>query len=130
LSVVSCPLQGTILMAREIISVTTEVEVYPSSREEKYKNGYLFSIPEPVLNSFGLSGNKHVRSGLNSCDGKNMYLVLKDLFGNIIGHRQVELLSGNEVRKEDFKHQFDARQLYPGQRIRLEVSLPASSDAS
>ena len=90
---------------RKIISITTEVTVYPSSK----KGPYLFSIPEEVLQALRMP--------------KDVYVVLRDIFGNLIHHRHIKRVSGPEVNKGNFKDQIANGQLYPGQRIRLEVSL-------
>jgi len=78
-----------------------------------------------MLTSFSPYQNRYARhwSFLDQ-KGKKLYVVVRDIFGNLIHHRLVELVSGPEVYKHNFKDQFDAGQLYPGQRIRLEVSLP------
>jgi hypothetical protein len=93
----------------KIMSVTTEVTVYPSSETR----GLLFCIPASVLAALELPTGD-----------VSLYVVVRDVFGNLIHHRQVELTSGPEVKKSDFEHQITEGQLYPGQRIRLEVSLP------
>lgn len=94
----------------KILSVTTEVTVYPSSA----KNTFLFCIPESVREALQLPKRKGVR----------VYVVVRDVFVNLIHQRQVELVSGPEVYKKNFEPQIRSGQLYPGQRIRLEVSVP------
>jgi hypothetical protein len=84
--------------------------VYPSSVD----NSLLFCIPAPVLKALELPTE----------GDRTVYIVVKDTFGNLIHHREVTLVSGPEVKKSDFEHQVSAGQLYPGQRIRVEVSLP------
>jgi hypothetical protein len=97
---------------RAVISVTTEVAVYPSSEVRDF----LFSIPACVLRALDLDDR--------NLKGVHLYLVVRDASGHLIHHRRVELTSGPEVRKDDFESQVAAGQLYPGQRLRLEVSLP------
>ena len=96
---------------RTIISVTTDVTVYPKS-DEVYAT-YLFSIPESVLKALAIEVLPN---------GTFLYVVIRDVFGNLIGNRRVELTSGPEVKKSDFADQLDKGQLYPGQKIRLEIS--------
>jgi hypothetical protein len=96
---------------RSIISVTTEVTVYPSAG--RYKT--IFSIPKPVLTALDLRGPGQYPP---------VYIVVRDIVGNLIHHGKVTLVSGPEIEKSNFKRQVGAGQLYPGQRIRLEVSLP------
>jgi hypothetical protein len=97
--------------SERIVSVITEVTVYPSSAE----NNFVFCIPESVRTALGLE---------KPPKGARLYVVVRDIYGNLIHHRQVELVSGPEVYKSNFARQIDEGQLYPGQRIRLEVSLP------
>ncbi len=89
---------------RGIVSITTEVEVYPSSDTR----GLLFSVPAEVLDA--LQRPTHV------------YLVVRDCFGNLIHHGRVAIVSGPEVEKKNFTEQIKSGQLYPGQVIRLEVA--------
>ncbi len=95
----------------KIMSVISEVTVYPSSCE----NSLLFRIPVSVLRALELP---------EPVSGEHLYVVVRDIFGNLIHHRRVQLTSGPEVKKSDFANQISTGQLYPGQRIRLEVSLP------
>ena len=93
----------------KIIAVITEVTIYPSSETRNL----LFCIPALALAALELPNGD-----------VGLYVVVRDVFGNLIHQRRVELTSGPEVRKSDFERQVSTGQLYPGQRIRLDVSLP------
>lgn len=95
-----------------VIAAEATVTVYPSSATRSL----LFSIPAAALKALGLSGR--------NLKGVRLDLVVEDVSGHLIRRRQVELTSGPEVKKSDFRPQVSAGQLHPGQRIRLWVSLP------
>jgi len=87
----------------KIIAVITEVTVYPSSG----KKNFIFCIPLSVRKALELP-DKFPK-------GTYLYVVVRDIFGNLIHQRRVELVSGPEVYKKDFENQVRAGQLYPGQ---------------
>jgi hypothetical protein len=91
---------------RSILTITTEVEVYPSSDIRDL----LFSIPAEVLDALQRPSQ--------------VYVVVRDAHGNLIHHRLVTVVSGPEIEKKNFADQIKSGQLYPGQLLRLEVSRP------
>lgn len=97
---------------RPIISVTSEIEIYPSSK----LGSFCLSIPKSVQDALEMPKKND--------EPFRLYVLLRDMFGNLICHRLVEAESNYEVKFDYFTNQFNTGQLYPSQRIRLEVSLP------
>src|SRR5690606_20226742 len=95
---------------RPIKSVTTDVKVYDNPVN------YIISIPIAAWRALDLPEAKDREGPIQ------IYLVVRDLFGNLIAQKSVEVMSGYEIDKRFFKQEWENRQLYPGQFIRLEIS--------
>jgi hypothetical protein len=94
---------------RPILSAIADITLYSNF------GSTFFSVPQSILRALAVQGDG---------DLEPLYIVLRDHFGNLIHQRRVQLVSGPEVSTSDFAAQIEAGQLYPGQRIRLEASLP------
>jgi hypothetical protein len=102
--------------SEEIKSISTEVTI----RKSDFCGTYCFSIPQSVWTALGLPAN--VDKSKEHQKPIRMYVVLRDILGNLIHQRLVKIGSGHEVLATYFSDQLTANQLYPGQRICLEVS--------